>query len=329
MNTDPELEVAVLEAQHLPDRRPRIVVVGSMNMDLVARMSRLPRPGETVTGETFQTIPGGKGANQAVAAARLGADVTMIARVGDDTFGTTLRNNLMLEGIECGHVFVTKDCSSGVALIGVESSGANSIAVVPGANGRLTIDDVQSSRSLIESAQVLVVQLETPVETVAAAIEIAQKQGILTILDPAPAPSRLAVLPMQLMSVDVISPNQTEAEALTGIPVVDWDSAKAAAVELRRRGAKNVVLKMGELGALACSQDGSLHRIMAMKADVVDTTAAGDAFTAGLAIALCEGLSLNEATRWGVVAGTLACTRFGAQPAMPTRLEFERSLRQK
>lgn len=301
---------------------PRIVVVGSMNMDLVARMDRLPRPGETVSGESFQTNPGGKGANQAVAAARLGAHVTMIARLGDDDFATTLRQNLNEDGVETDHLFVTKDCSSGVALIGVDSSGANAITVIPGANGLLTVNDVALCRQIIESADALIVQLETPLDTIAAAVEIAQRHGVLTILDPAPAPSRPEGLPIRLLSADVISPNQTEAEALTGIAVTDWDSARTAAWEMRRRGARHIVMKIGKLGALLLHQDGSIAEIAASPVAVVDTTAAGDAFTAALAVALCEGYSLQEATRWGVMAGTLACTRFGAQPAMPSRSEL-------
>lgn len=289
-------------------------------MDLVARMKRLPRPGETVSGDSFQTIPGGKGANQAVAAARLGASVCMIARVGDDAFGTVLKDNLTAEGIDTKSIFRTQQCSSGVALIGVDSHGANSITVVPGANGELTAADVAAASGEIASAQALIVQLETPIETIAAAIRVAQEHGVLTILDPAPAPS--GRLPGELICVDILSPNQTEAEALTGIAVTDWESGAKAARELRRQGARNVVLKMGELGALIDSQDGDVSRIPAFQAEIVDTTAAGDAFTAGLATALCEGHSLPEATRWAVAAGTLACTRLGAQPAMPTRSEL-------
>jgi len=300
-----------------------IVVVGSMNMDLVARMQRLPRPGETVTGESFLTVPGGKGANQAVASARLGARVTMVARVGSDDFGAILRQNLISDGINTDHVFVTQECSSGVALIGVESTGANSITVIPGANGRLSVDDVNSCREIIESADALVVQLESPIETIAAAVQIAKDADVLTILDPAPAPSSSQGLPLGLISVDVISPNQTEAEALTGVCVTNWDSARMAALELRRRGASHVVIKLGELGALALHKDGTMLEIAATPVPVVDTTAAGDAFTAALAVALCQRCSLQEATQWGVMAGTLACTRFGAQPAMPTWAEFE------
>lgn len=298
-----------------------IVVVGSINMDLVARMSRLPKPGETVTGESFQTIPGGKGANQAVAAARLGARVAMIARVGDDSFGQTLRKNLVDDGIDTTHVLETTECSSGVALIGVETAGANAITVIPAANGKLSVQDVENCRTVIATANALVVQLETPVETVAAAIRIARQNGVLTILDPAPAPDR--PLPEALLSVDIISPNQSEARTLTEIEVHDWTSAESAARELQRRGAKDVVLKMGELGALVCARDGQVKRVNASKADVIDTTAAGDAFTAGLTVAICEGRSLVQAAEYGCLAGTFACTRFGAQPAMPTRAELE------
>jgi len=301
-------------------RPPLIVVVGSINMDLVARMVHLPRPGETVSGESFQTISGGKGANQAVAASRLGARVVMIGRLGDDSFGTTLRQNLIAEGIDTDHVIETTGCSSGVALIGVESTGANAITVIPAANGRLSEDDVLSRRAIIAAANALIVQLETPIPTVAAALRIAKQHGVLSVLDPAPA----APLPEALIQVDILSPNQSEAETLTGICVRDWDSAESAARELQRRGAKDVVIKLGSSGACLCSHDGKVQRISAVSADIVDTTAAGDAFTAALTVARCEGHSLADATRFGCLAGTLACTRFGAQPAMPTRAELER-----
>lgn len=300
---------------------PRIVIVGSVNMDLVARMRKLPRPGETVTGESFQTIPGGKGANQAVAAARLKANVAMIGRIGDDAFGLTLRQTLTADRIDTSALLDTPNCSSGVALIGVDATGANSITVIPAANGRLTVADVLANKAIITAAQALVVQLETPLETIAAAIHVAQQSGVLTVLDPAPAPAEK--LPRELINVDVLSPNQTEAEALTGIAVDDWSSAEDAARDLQRQGANQVVLKMGELGALVCDRDGQFQRVAAINLNVVDTTAAGDAFTAGLTVGLCEGRSLAEAARFGCLAGTLACTRFGAQPAMPTREEVE------
>ena len=300
---------------------PRIVVVGSVNMDLVARMHRLPRPGETVFGTSFQTIPGGKGANQAVAAARLGASVVMIGCVGTDSFGASLRTNLQEAGVEVDHLLDVPDVSSGVALIGVDETGANSITVIPGANAHLVSDVVATKEQVIAGARALIVQLETPLDAVATVIRIAQKRGIMTVLDPAPAP--LAALPDTLLSVDIISPNQTEAEVLTGVTVHDWDSAESAAKVLHSRGAKNVILKMGELGCLVSLNDGAVRRVSARKAKVVDTTAAGDAFTAALTVALCEGRSPADAAEFASCAGTLACTRFGAQPAMPTRSELD------
>lgn len=300
---------------------PSIVVVGSINMDLVAKMSHLPRPGETVSGQSFQTIPGGKGANQAVAAARLGAQVTMIGRVGTDAFGVTLRQGLTENSVDTRQVQDTPDCSSGVALIGVESSGANSIVVIPGANGRLTVHDIESRRDVLATAAALIVQLETPLDTVIAAVKVARELGVLTVLDPAPMPD--GPLPVELIGADIISPNQTEAEALTGIVVNDWQSAEAAARALQQMGARDVVMKLGSLGALVVGKDKTTTRVDAVQAKIVDTTAAGDAFTAAMTVACCEGKSLIDATRWGCLAGTLACTRFGAQPAMPDRGELE------
>ena len=302
---------------------PQIVVVGSINMDLVARMSRLPRPGETLHGDDFQTIPGGKGANQAVAAARLGAIVTMIGRVGDDGFGVELLQSLKQYGVRTQFVQKTENCPSGVAVINVETSGANTIVVIAGANGQLTPSDVESRASVIESADVVIVQLETPVETVMAAVRTARKGNVRVILDPAPAPA--VSLPEELQAVDYISPNQTEAEALTGIVVNDLSSAERAAKMLSDRGARHVVMKLGELGAFVYS-DGTGTHIPATKAAIIDTTAAGDAFTAGLAVGLAEGRSLAEAARLGCAVGTLACTVFGAQPAMPTREQVDRFL---
>lgn len=304
---------------------PNIVVVGSINMDLVARMARLPRPGETVSGIDFQTIPGGKGANQAVAAARLGASVTMIGRVGDDAFGQSLKQSLAGYGVLTDHVQSTAGCASGVALINVEASGANSIVVIPAANGRLSPADVADCTMLIASADALIVQLETPPETVIAAVETARQLGVRTILDPAPVPS--GGIPDALLRVDVISPNQTEAEALTGIVVDGIEAAERAARILKQRGCREVVIKMGEAGAVVVDESGRMEHVAAAETSVVDTTAAGDAFTAGLTIALCEGKSLIEAARFGCAAGTLACMTLGAQPAMPDRAAVDGFLR--
>ncbi|MCI0362004.1 MAG: ribokinase [Planctomycetaceae bacterium] len=298
---------------------PRIVVVGSINMDLVARVPHLPRPGETVRGSAFSQVPGGKGANQAVAAALLGADVTMIGRVGNDAFGQQLLASLKTQGVHTKHVHVTPDCPSGLALIGVEDSGQNVITVIGGANERLTPEDVQASEAAIADADALLVQLEVPLQTVVAAVQLAAKHGALTILDPAPAPA--APLPAELYGVDLISPNQSEAEALTGIAVVTMGAAQRAAAALHERGVKRVVIKLGERGAFASEIGGEAIQLPAPQVNVVDTTAAGDAFTAALAVALVDGRSLADATRFACTAGSLATTRPGGQDAMPLRAE--------
>jgi ribokinase len=303
------------------ERRPHVVVVGSINMDLVVRVPRLPRPGETLPANDLQTIPGGKGANQAVAAARLGARVTMIGRVGDDPFGPRLRSSLEAEGIATEHVVVTEGCPSGVAIIGVEDSGQNAILIVAGANGRLTPQDVLAREEVLRTADVVLLQLEVPVETVEATVALARRSAVPVVLDPAPVPR--GPLPRALWEVDVLTPNQTEAEGLTGLAVSGPPEAERAARLLRERGVNNIVVKLGAWGALLCDPDGLTALIPAEQVTVVDTTAAGDAFNAALAVGLCEGLALPAAVRLGCAAGTLATTRAGAQPAMPTRTEVE------
>jgi ribokinase len=303
-------------------RRPHVVVVGSINLDLVVRVARLPRPGETLLAQDLQTIPGGKGSNQAVAAARLGARVTMIGRLGDDPFGPRLRSSLEAESVGTEHVQSVENCPSGVAVIGVEESGQNAIMIVAGANGRLTPRDVQACEHVFQDADVLLVQLEVPTATVEAAVVLAQRHGVPVILDPAPAPA--GPLSPTLSAVDILSPNQTEAEALTACPVNTPQDAERAAHILLERGARNVVVKLGAWGALVCEPSGEAELVPAAPVDVVDTTAAGDAFTAALAVGLCQGMALREAARFGCAAGSLATTRAGAQPAMPTREEVER-----
>jgi ribokinase len=304
--------------------KPRIVVVGSLNMDLVVRAGRLPRPGETVVGRDFVQVPGGKGANQAVAAARLGAAVTMIGRVGDDDFGRQLVGSLGRHEVETKLVEVTPGATSGLALIGVEDSGQNAITIVAGANGLVTPADVARHEATIAAAGALIVQFEVPLETVAAAVALAKRHGVMTILDPAPAPT--APLPADVIAVDVLSPNQSEAEALTGIAVTGPAEAELAAAILQERGARGVVIKLGEQGALARDGSGSATHVPAPQVSAIDTTAAGDAFTAALAVALLERRSLAEATHFACAAGSLATTRRGAQDAMPTREEVDRLL---
>ncbi len=300
-------------------RSAHITVVGSLNMDLVACAPRIPQPGETIIGGEFHTVPGGKGANQAVAAARLGAQVSMVGRVGCDAFSSLLLDNLDAAGV--GHTFVTQDpeAATGVALIVVGDSGQNSIVVASGANMRLSPADVDAAEAVITSADVLLLQLESPLETVTRAAEVAHAHGARVILNPAPA----RPLPTELLSlVDVLIPNESEAALLTGIPVGDQAVDKTAAMALCELGVGTVILTLGGRGALL-AQDERVEIFPAFDVVPVDTTAAGDAFVAGFAVALAEGRALAEAVRWGNAAGAIATTRLGAQPSLPTRRDLE------
>ncbi len=293
--------------------RSNVVVVGSINMDLVVRSDHVPAPGETVLGSDFQTIPGGKGANQAVAVARLGARCTMIGRVGDDAFGARLGEGLRGEGIDTRFVTTTREEASGVAMIVVAASGENAICVASGANFMVAPTDVDAAEDMIASAEACVLQLELPVETVAHAIRLCRKYDVETILDPAPA---VADPPDALFEADVVSPNESEAGILLAGEASSV-SPRAIAETLHRRGAAHVVLKLGARGAAVFS-DGRFEIVPGHEVEVVDTTAAGDAFTAALAVARARGHDWLDATRYANAAGALACTRFGAQPSMPT-----------
>jgi ribokinase len=301
---------------------PHVAVVGSLNMDLVARAPRIPQPGETIIGGEFRTVPGGKGANQAVAAARLGARVSMVGRVGRDGFGEALLENLASDGID--HAFVIQDPESatGVALIVVDDAGQNSIVVASGANMRLSPADVEAAEAAVASADVLLLQLESPLETVARAAQVATEHGVPVILNPAPARQ----LPDTLLAlVDVLIPNESETALLSDMPVHDEAQAEAAAAALLGLGVGTVILTLGERGALLAQAGGATH-VPAFPVAPVDTTAAGDAFVGGFAVALAEERTLLEAARWGNAAGALATTRIGAQPSLPTRQEVERLL---
>lgn len=294
-----------------------IVVFGSINMDLVVRTPRLPAPGETLTGYTFFTAPGGKGANQAVACARLGASTKMIGRVGDDLFGHQLRAGLRADGVQDDDVLTTSG-PSGVALIAVDDAAENSIVIVPGANGAVGTDDILRLERALDGAGVLLLQLETPVEVVVAAARAAHARGVMVILDPAPA----LPLPDELYAlVDVLTPNESEATTLTGIPVQSEQGAVAAARILVARGARRVIIKLGGRGVLVADSAGE-RLLPAFAVTPVDTVAAGDAFNGGLAVALSEGRSFQDAVRWGLAAGALSVTKPGAQPSMPTRHEL-------
>jgi ribokinase len=294
---------------------PSIVVFGSLNMDLVVRCDRLPQPGETLAGSSFTTVPGGKGANQAVAAARLGWPTRMVGRVGDDAFGRSLRTSLEAAGVDCDGVAVDAAQGSGVAAIAVDAQGENQIVIVSGANGQVGADDLDRLTAVLPQAGALLLQLEVPMAAVVAAAQRAQAQGVPVILDPAPAQP----LPAELLScLHCITPNQGEAAALVGIPVTDEASARRAGEVLVRQGVAIAIVKLGRQGAIAVTADDVWVQ-RAFSVPVVDTVAAGDAFNGGLAHGLVRGLPLPEALRWATATAALSVTQAGAQPSMPTR----------
>jgi ribokinase len=300
------------------DQRPRIAVLGSINMDLVATCNRLPEPGQTLSAQAFSEIPGGKGANQAVAAARAGGAVRMMGCLGDDGFAERLHQSLLDEQVECNNVLHLTDQSSGVAMILVDETGQNQIVVVPGANGKESPDMVTSWESVIRECDVLLLQLEVPLETVRRAIELAGACGTKVILDPAPAPASTD----GLTTVDLCCPNETEAAAMTGQSVETDAEVEAAARRLQQMGAAAVAITLGARGVGLLHED--VFQIIAPPAvQVVDTTAAGDAFAGATAVRWAETGSLPDAVRWGVIAGALAATKAGAQPGMPLRSEIE------
>ncbi len=305
--------------QHVPNLQHvlRVCVVGSLNFDLVVRVPRLPTVGETVTGGVFATFPGGKGANQAVAAARLGAHVLMVGRVGEDDFGARARAALQQAGVDVTFVFTDPQAATGVALIGVDPQ-ENLILVAPGANARVSPDDVERAGAAIRESSVVLLQLEIPMEAVQRAAQIAHEAGACLVLDPAPA----APIPDSLYPLlHVINPNEIEARALTGLPVSCAEEALQAARLLCQRGARAAVVKLGEHGAVYASGDAQGH-VPAFPVTAQDTTAAGDAFAAALGVALAEGKPLAEAVRFANAFAALKVTRLGAQ-SMPTRSELE------
>jgi ribokinase len=298
---------------------PNIVVCGSINMDLVVRCESLPLAGETIAAQSANEVCGGKGANQAVAAARAGGRVRMIGRVGSDAFANRLMTNLIDQGVDNAGVLRTADCTSGLAVVAVEDSGQNAILLVAGANARVSVADIQSARSVIESADALLLQLEVPTSTVIAAIRIAKQAGVRCILDPAPVAKPWDD---ELLAVDLVCPNEFEAAAITGMSVRTIDDAHQVAKQLMHRGSKNVAITLGEKGVALLTED-AFHHIQAISVQAVDTTAAGDGFAGALGVRWAQTNDLVESVRFANIAGAIAATRHGAQPSLATRQEIE------
>ena len=304
----------------------KVIVFGSINMDLVTRTPRLPVPGETLQGDEFFTAAGGKGANQAVAVARLGIGTEIVGRLGDDDFGRQLLDSLQAAGVCTDGVLVDKTASSGVAVITVDARGENHIIIIAGANGRVNQQDVERLISLLPGAAALLLQLEIPLSFVLLAAQAAKQAGIPVILDPAPA--ALDIPPELYPLVDIITPNEIEASQLVGFPVNGQETAHQASVELRRRGVGTVIVKLGAQGVF-CANAEETFFIPAFSIQAVDTVAAGDAFNGGLAAALAEGRPLREAVVWGAAAGAISATKAGAQPSLPERDTFDAFLQER
>ncbi len=299
--------------------RPKVTVVGSFNTDLVSRTPRMPVPGETILGGPFHMGPGGKGANQAVAAARLGADTTMVVKLGKDTFGDLAEANLFKEGVRSDFVLRTDESHTGAALIMLDAAGENMIVVAAGANNLLTPADVKAASIAITGADVLLVQLEIPLETVAEAIRIGHRAGVSVLLNPAPGRELDAGL---LSMCDVVTPNETETQIITGHPVHNVSEAEEAAKQLLAEGVRAVVVTLGDKGALVVTP-GRTEHVPGHKVEVVDTTGAGDAFSGALAVALAEGMELVSAVGFANAAAALQVTKIGTAPAMPYRREVD------
>jgi ribokinase len=299
--------------------RNKVVIIGSYNTDLTIKTGRIPRPGETVIGGAFTEGGGGKGANQAVAAVRAGAKVSFIARVGCDVLGKNGIQRLADEGIDTRYIIYDPEVPTGIAFIVVDERGENSIVVASGANARLSPDDIKAAQDEISSAAVLLVQLESPIETIRKAIEIAHKKGAIVILNPAP------VQPLEqnlLKEIDIITPNKVEAEMITGIKVTDEESLHAIVKKFFEYGIKNVLITLGSKGIFA-GYSNTMELIPAYKVCSIDSTGAGDVFSGSLAAFLSEGMSIEKAVKMANVSASLSVTRLGAQNSAPHRSEIE------
>ena len=302
---------------------PRIVVIGSANRDLVVQAESIPMPGETVLGGTFSAVSGGKGANQAVAAARLGAKVSFVGCVGADPFGAALRDDMVRAGIDVTYLREVAQASTGVALIGVDAQGQNAILVAPGANSLVCAADIEGAREVIAGADTVLLQLEIPMESVAYAVALAASTSTRVILNPAPVRGTSPLTPELLGRVSVLTPNEHEAASLLGYASAGDIEMEQAARELLDFGVACVVITLGENGCLLATRE-RIWTIPAVRVSPIDTTAAGDCFTAALAVGLAEGLILDDAAKFACRAAALSVTRAGAQPSLPTRGEVVR-----
>jgi len=302
-----------------------IIVFGSINMDLVARVPQLPKPGETLSGYSFSTVPGGKGANQAVGAAKLSGSSRMIGRVGNDAFGVELLKSLQNSGVQTDLIIVDRAISSGVAMIAVDNRSENHIIVIPGANGNVNDSDVDRLRSALMDSSILLLQLEIPLSVVETAATIAKQIGTTVILDPAPAPAKFPEMLYPL--IDILTPNAIETAQLVGFPIRNQSDVARAATVLQGKGVKTVVIKLGAQGAFCATQSDRFF-VPGFPVQAIDTVAAGDAFNAGLAVSLAEGLLMREAIVWGAASGALSTTKSGAQSSLVDRATFDAFLSQ-
>lgn len=298
-----------------------ITVVGSLSLDLVVQTPRRPGKGETISGTNFATFVGGKGNNQALAAARAGAAVRMVGRVGKDAYGEQIARTLAETGVDTSCLYRDTEIGTGIANIWVDPAGDNSIVIVPQANSRLSPEDVNRAASSITGAAIVLLQMEIPLETTIAAARLAHQAGVIVALNPAPAPP--GGVPVELLKVvDLLIPNETEAQLLCGMPITDQKSAVQAAEQLQKLGPKRVIITLGSQGALLLDESSEARLVPSFPVKAVDTTAAGDAFCGALAAALARGESLKEATVYGCAAGAMATTKPGAEPSLPTSAQI-------
>ncbi|NLB20425.1 MAG: ribokinase [Clostridium sp.] len=297
-----------------------IIVVGSLNMDLVIQSDRIPRPGETVLGNGFKQIPGGKGASQADTVAKLGGKVVMIGEVGEDSFGKALRENLKKDGVDVSGIYKKIEEPTGVAAIIVEKSGNNAITVASGANFLLTVDDIEKQEELLNKGKILLIQLETPLETVLYSLKKGKELGMKTILNPAPGRELSEEI---FICTDIITPNETELELLTGMPAETMDDIEKAANQLLHQGLEDVIVTLGSNGALHVNKQGVKH-FSGHKVKAIDTTAAGDCFNGALALGLLEKKSMEESIEFAMAAAALSVTKEGAQISLPHRDDVEK-----